>query len=112
MRRGAITYGTKCTQVYVEVDYTSGVAKTSSDIGAGSEGTALPAAALAGWDSGQGQEVISSQIAAMTSAELGTSIELGALLKELLAAELGQGTDSLAAKIEAPTKGGGMKLWI
>ncbi len=112
LRRGATTYGTKCTQVYVEVDYTSGVEKTSSDSGSGSEGTPLPTATLASSDSGQGQGAISSQIAAMISAELGTSVELGALLKELLAAELGQGTDSLAAKIEAPTKGGGMKLWI
>ena len=102
----------KLTQVYVEVDYSSGTEKSSSDSGTGSEGTPLPTAALAGSESGQGQGAINSQIAAIISAELGTSAELGALQKELLTGELGQGTDSLAAKIEAPTKGGGMKLWI
>ena len=93
------SYGTRITKVYVEVDYTPGIEKSSSDAGTGSE-------------SGQGQGAISSQLVAIISAELGTSVELGALLKELFTSELGQGTDSLAAKIEAPTKGGGMKLWI
>jgi hypothetical protein len=102
----------KLTQVYVEVDYTSVAEKSSSDAGTGSEGTPVPTATLAGSESGQGQGAISSQLAAIISAELGTSVELGALLKDLFTSELGQGTDSLAAKIEAPTKGGGMKLWI
>ncbi len=102
----------KLTQVYVEVDYTSGTGKSSSDAGTGSEGTPLPTATLADSESGQGQGTISLQMVAIISAELGTSVELGALLKELFVGELGRGSDSFIAKIETPTKGGGMKLWI
>ncbi len=102
----------KCTQVWVEVDYASGIEKSSSDTGTGSEGAPLPTATLADSEYGQGQGAIGSQLAAIISAELGTCVELGALLKELFVSELGQGSDSFVNKIEAPTKGGGMKLWI
>jgi hypothetical protein len=102
----------KLTQLYVEVDYTLDTEKSSSDTGTGSEGTPLAAATLAGSESGQGQGAISSQMVALISADTGAAIELGALLKELFVSELGQGSDSFITKIEAPSKGGGMKLWI
>ncbi|MEE8204788.1 MAG: hypothetical protein V3T68_01920, partial [Dehalococcoidales bacterium] len=85
--------------------------KTSSDAGAGSEGAPVPTATLAGYESGQGLEADSSQLAMITAVETGTSIELEALLKDLFASEAGRGADSFAAKIETPTRGGGMKLW-
>jgi len=104
---------THCTQFWVEVDYTSVITEnSSSDNGAGLEGAPVPTATLAGSESGQGQGAISLQLATITAVETGTSVELGALLQDLFASELGQGSDSLIAKIEAPTKGGGMKLWI
>jgi len=86
---------TNCTQVYVEVDYTPAVTeKTSSDAGSGVE--AFVARLLAAFDTGYGVEAV---------------VEVGGLLKNLFATELGRGSDSLIAKIEMPTKGGGMKLW-
>lgn len=85
--------------------------KTSSDAGAGSEGAPVPTATLAGSEDGQGLGAISSQLAVITAVETGTSIELEALLKDLFASEAGRGADSFAAKIETPTRGGGMKLW-
>ncbi len=104
---------TKCTQVRVEVDYTpTATPKTSSDSGSGSENVPLQTAALSGSESGQGQEAISSQLVAISAGDAATSLETGSLLKELTAAELGQGSDSFVSKIESPTKGGGMKLWI
>lgn len=103
---------THCTQVWVEIDYTSATTeKSSSDSGSGLEGAPVSTATQTGSESGQGLGAISSQLAAIMAAEVGTSVELGALLKELLAGELGRGSDSFVAKIEAPTRGGGMKLW-
>jgi len=72
-------------------------AKLSSDAGSGVEGTPLPSAMLAGSESGYGVEA--------------SSVETDGLFKDLLASELGEGSDSIIAKIEMPTKGGGMKLW-
>ena len=90
LRKPCATGGsTYCTQVWVEIDYNP--AKTSSDSGAGSEGLAARL---------------------LTGNEVGTSVEMGGLSKELSATEHSHGSDSLAAKIESPTKGGGMKLWI
>jgi len=90
MRRSTSSYGTRCTQVWVEIDYTPPTPKTSSDVGSGIE--ALVARLLATFDTG-------------------TDIEVGELLEALFASELGLGSDSLTAKIEIPAKGGGMKLW-
>jgi hypothetical protein len=85
----------RCTQVYVEVDYTpAATEKTSSDAGSGVE--AFIARLLAAVDTGYGVEAV---------------VEVGGQLKNLFATELGEGSDSLIAKIEMPTKGGGMKLW-
>lgn len=114
VRRGvpASANRTDCTQLYVVITYTpAATEKSSSDSGSGSEGAFALTAALSGAENGQGQEAIGSQLAAITAVDAGTSVESGALLKDLFASELGQGRDSLAAKIETPTKGGGMKLW-
>ena len=89
-------------------------AKASSDAGSGVEGTPLPSAILAGSETGSGIEVLVARLLATfdtgTSVEV-SGVEVGDLLEELFATELGQGSDSLTAKIEIPTKGGGMKLW-
>ncbi len=111
--RPSTTVRTFVTQVWVEVDYTpTATSKTSSDSGSGSENVPLQTAALSGSESGQGQEAISSQLVTISAGDAGTSLETGGLLKELTAAELGQGSDLLVAKIESPSKGGGMKIWI
>ena len=162
----------RCTQVYVEVDYTAGgvTEKTSSDTGSGEEGTPLPSATLAGSETGAGIEAFIARLLAVVDAGSGadayvslqmpaaksssdtgsgmegtplpsailagsetgsgidalifrllaavdtgggveTGVEIEGLLKNLFASELGEGSDSLTAKIEMPTKGGGMKLW-
>jgi hypothetical protein len=89
-------------------------AKTSSDAGSGAESTPMPAATLAGSESGSGIEALIARL--LASVESGTAAEAAevvdeGLLKDLFASELGQGADCLIAKIEIPTKGGGMKLW-
>jgi len=120
-----------CTQLYVEVDYTAvtpktssdagsgvdtvdslekGEVKTSSDAGSGVEGTPMQSAILVGSETGFSIEALITRL--LTGDETGTGIEVGGLLKDLFVSELGQGSDSFTAKIEAPTKGGGMKLWI
>jgi hypothetical protein len=124
----------RCTQVYVEVDYTSAVtektssdtgsgvdayvlletgeAKTSSDAGSGVEGMPLPSATLTGSETGSGIEALVARL--LAAFDTGTSAEVAqvvGLLNDLFASELGWGSDSLTAKIEIPTKGGGMKLW-
>ena len=104
--------GMRCTQIYVEVDYTAVTEKSSSDTGIGSESAPVASATLAGSESGQGQGAISLQLVAIIAAESGISVEFAGLLKDLFASELGHGSDSFAAKIESPTRGGGMKLWI
>jgi len=91
------------------------VAKTASDSGAGVEAIPVPAAFLAGSESGSGIEAFIARL--LAAAETGYGAEAseiggGGLLKHLFASELGEGTDGLTAKIEKPTKGGGMRLWI
>ena len=124
---GAVT---RCTQVYVVVDYTAvtpktssdtgsgvdayvslekGEVKTSSDAGSGVEGTPTHSAILSGSEIGSAIEALVARL--LSAVDTGTSIEVGGLLKDLSASELGWGNDSLIAKIEMPTKGGGMKLW-
>jgi len=121
----------RCTQVYVEVDYTAGAtektssdsgsgidalysletpeAKSSSDTGSGAEGAPVQSAVLAGSETGSGIEALIARL--LAAFDTGTGTEVGGLLKNLFASELGQGSDSLIAKIETSTKGGGMKLW-
>jgi hypothetical protein len=119
-----------CTQVYVEVDYTSITeksssdtgsgtdavdsletpeAKSSSDAGSGAEGTSMQSAILAGSETGFSIEALTSRL--LAAFDIGGGVEVGGLLKDLFATELGEGSDSLIAKIEKPIKGGGMKLW-
>jgi len=119
-----------CTQVYVEVDYSAvteksssdsgsgadalyslekGEVKTSSDAGSGVEGTPVQSATLAGSEVGSGIEALIARL--LAAVDTGSGVEVGGLLKDLFATELGQGSDSLTVKIEMPIKGGGMKLW-
>jgi hypothetical protein len=87
-------------------------AKSSSDIGSGFEVTPVPSASLTGSESGAGIEALAARL--LVSFDTGGGVEAAQLmgqLKELFATELGEGLDSLVAKIEMPTKGGGMKLW-
>jgi len=89
-------------------------AKTSSDTGSGIEGTPLPSAFLASSETGSGIETFIARLLAAVDTGYGVeagSVETDGLLKNLLATELGEGSDSLIAKIEMPAKGGGMKLW-
>lgn len=125
-----IGYSTRVTQVYVEVDYTAPTAKTSSDsgsgvdailannplatlsrteAGSGIESTPMSSAILTGSETGSGIETLVAQL--LAAVDIGTGIEMGSLFNDLTTTELGWGSDSLTAKIEIPTKGGGMKLW-
>jgi hypothetical protein len=92
---------------YVSLEMTE--PKTSSDSGSGAEGTPVPSALLAGSETGSAIEALVARL--LSAFDTGTGIEVSSLLKELFATELGWGSDSLIAKIEMPTKGGGMKLW-
>jgi len=89
-------------------------AKTASDNGSGVEAVPIPGAILAGSESGSGVEAFIARL--LAAAETGCGAEAseiggGGLLKHLFASELGEGADGLTAKIEKPTKGGGMRLW-
>jgi hypothetical protein len=89
-------------------------AKSSSDIGSGVDSTPLQTAAIAGSETGSSIDAIIARLLASFDTGYGIevgSVEVGGLLKALFASELGWGSDSLTAKIEMPTKGGGMKLW-
>ena len=132
--RNAVSGGSGCTQVYTEVDYTAvtaktatdtgtgadgyvsletGEVKTSSDTGAGVDGTPMSGANLAGGETASSIDAIIARLLATLDAGYGveaSSVESG-VLEELFASELGEGLDLLVAKIEMPTKGGGMKLW-
>ena len=96
---------------YVSLE--TGEAKTSSDTGSGVEGTPAPSASLSGSETGSSIDAIIARLLASFDAGSGveaSSVESG-VLEELFASELGEGLDLLVAKIEMPTKGGGMKLW-
>jgi len=137
LRRCKATFAhSRCTQVYVVVDYTTDgatpktssdigsgtdayvslqtpAAKSSSDAGSGVEGTPMPSAILAGSETGSGIEALVARLLAAVDTGCGVEVvvEVGGLFKNLFATELGEGSDLLTAKIEMPTKGGGMKLW-
>jgi hypothetical protein len=125
---------TVCTQLYVEVDYSSVTAKTSSDTGAGAdayvslgtgevktssdagsgvEGTPLPSAILTGGETGSSIEATVARL--LVNFDVGYGVEASGVesgvLENLFSGELGEGLDLLVAKIERPDKGGGMKLW-
>ncbi len=90
------------------------VAKTASDNGSGVEAVPVSGAFLVGSDSGSAIEAFIDRL--LAAAENGYGAEAseiggGGLLKHLFASELGEGADGLTAKIEIPTKGGGMRLW-
>lgn len=88
-------------------------AKSSSDIGSGIEGAPVPSATLTGSEIGSGIEALAARL--LASFDTGGGIDVGGLFNDLFwevsASELGEGCDLLTAKIEMPTKGGGMKLW-
>lgn len=89
-------------------------AKASSDNGCGVEAIVIPGAALIGSESGSGVEAFIARL--LAAAENGYGVEASevggeGMLKNLFAGELGEGADGLIAKIEMPTKGGGMRLW-
>lgn len=133
---GTSSDAAQCTQVYVEVDYTPAIteksssdsgsgadavdsletpeAKSSSDAGSGVEGTPIQSAILAGSEAGFSIEALTGRLLAAVDTGGGveaSSVETEGPLKSLFATELGEGSDSLTAKIEMPIKGGGMKLW-
>jgi hypothetical protein len=91
----------------------TGEGKISSDAGSGVEGTPLPGATLAGGETGSGIEAIIARL--LANFDAGYSVEASSVesgvLENLFASELGEGLDSLVARIERPDKGGGMKLW-
>jgi hypothetical protein len=90
-------------------------AKTSSDAGAGAEGAPTASATLAGSESGSGIEALISRLLAddeSGGATEASDVEGEEGSKDLSADEPAEGADRLVAKIEMPTKGGGMKLWI
>jgi len=73
----------------------------------------MPSAILAGSETGSGIEALVARLLAAVDTGCGVEVvvEVGGLFKNLFATELGEGSDLLTAKIEMPTKGGGMKLW-
>ena len=105
-----------CTQVYVEVDYAAVTPKTSSDTGSGVDAyvSLEQEVAKSSSDTGSGVDAYVSleQGVAKSSSDAGSGVESTPMQATTLAdSELGQGSDSLIAKIETPTKGGGTKLW-
>jgi len=90
------------------------MAKSASDAGSGVEGTPLLGATLTGSETGSGIEALVARLLAAFDTGGGveaSSVETDGQLKNLFANELGEGSDCLTAKIEMPTKGGGMRLW-
>jgi hypothetical protein len=125
-----------CTQLYVEVDYTSvtekssadsgtGVdavesletpeAKNSADSGVGAEGLPVASATLEDSEGGSSIEAIIARLLAADESGGGSEAaeveDLGSF-KDLAVSEEGEGSDQLVARIATPTKGGGRKLWI
>ena len=134
MNSGGGARKSRCTQLYVEVDYTiaaaektssdtgSGAdayvsleeieAKVSSEAGAGVEGIPLPSATLTGSESGSGIEALVARLLFALDTGTGTEVaQVVGLLRDLFVSEQGRGYDLLTAKIDIPIKGGGMKLW-
>jgi hypothetical protein len=108
-------YETRCTQVWVEVEYEEAATpKTSADSGSGAEGTPLPGASLSGSETGSTIDALVARL--LDALDIGSGAEISSVyvegqFKNLFAGELGEGWDGLTAKIEMPNKGGGMKLW-
>jgi hypothetical protein len=112
-RRGYSYDGSTAKAPKLHIEYATVTAKTSSDSGAGVDSTPAPSASLSGSESGSSIEALAARL--MASFDIGTAIEVSSLFHDLFqnlfASELGEGLDLLVAKIEMPTKGGGMKLW-
>ena len=112
-RRRAYSYDGSTTKApKLHIEYTTVTEKTSSDTGSGVEDIPTPSASLSGSETGSGIEALIARL--LATVDTGTGIEAAqvvGLVKDLFASELGWGCDLLAAKIEIPTKGGGMKLW-
>jgi hypothetical protein len=88
-------------------------AKTASDSGSGAE-VALSSATLEANESGAAIEALIVRL--LAGEESGSALESSQVEgngepAELFADETGEGADRLAARIEMPVKGGGMRLW-
>lgn len=86
-----------------------GEAKTSTEVGFGVEDMPLPGANLNGAETGSTIELIFARLQA--SVDIGTSVEVGGLLKDLFATEVGQGIDTLLVKSEIFSRGEGTKFF-
>jgi hypothetical protein len=111
----AILEGTESgigVDVYVSLEQVE--AKVSSDAGSGVEGTPMPSAILAGSETGSGIDAIIARLLAAFDTGYGIevgSVEVGGLLMELFAIELGQGIDALVVKREIFAGGEGTKFF-
>lgn len=116
---GGVEQWSRCTQVYVEVDYTDVIEKSSSDAGSGfeasslgatlsrpdngsgTEGTPTQAAVLAKSDSGSGFDALTSLLAALAKSETGSGadayVKVVTIEQELSSSDVGAGIDALAA---------------
>jgi hypothetical protein len=89
-------------------------AKTSSDAGSGVEGIPVPSALLAGSETGSSIDAIIARLLTAVDTGYGVevgSVEVGGLLEELFASELGQGIDALVVKREIFAGGEGTKFF-
>lgn len=87
-------------------------AKFSYDVGSGVEGAPLPTALLTGSESGSGIDAIIARLLASPDAGYGVeAAQLVGLLKELFAAELGQGVDALVVRRSISAGGEGTKFF-
>jgi len=84
-------YNTRCTQVYVEVDYNA-----PSDGGSGAE--ALDSRLFDAVETGSGVETLVSRL--FSAAEAGSGVEASSLVLAVLAADVGSGLDALKALLE------------
>jgi len=89
-------YQSKCTQIYVEVDYTAVTEKTSSDSGSGSDArlSGNPLALMSKADSGSGAEGTPASEATLTGSETGSGIEALFSLGGKLVTDAGSGSEN------------------
>ena len=89
----------KCTQIYVEVDYTAETPKTSSDSGSGAEVSSLAAAFIQS-ETGVGTDAQTALLAAIIKADSGVGVEaLGDRAIALVEAGVGAEITSLARAV-------------
>jgi hypothetical protein len=86
----------RCTQVYVEVDYTAVTEKASSDSGSGSDAkvSGNPLASLSKSDSGSGAEDTPTHEATLVAAETGSGMEAILSLVGKLASDTGSAVEN------------------